>query len=318
MVKEYLKIAVLMGWNSAERQVSLQSGSAVASALENAGHEIIPVDLQMNNLDILDRRDIDVFFIALHGEFGEDGQLQLLCEKKKVVYTGSGPISCGLAMNKTASRKLFANAGLAVPPTAEFYPAAKNKILEELKTFGSRFVVKPVSQGSSVGVEIVDGIKNAIEKAQHCFAAHGSCIIEKFICGREITVGIVGRQTLPIIEIRPKAAFYDYHAKYIDDATEYLFDTIADSDVIENIHQAALRGFDAIDCRDFGRVDFILDEHNVPYLLEINSIPGFTKHSLLPMAAAKVGMSMTDLCMNIINLAMQRNSKSEIVKTLNG
>jgi D-alanine-D-alanine ligase len=184
---------------------------------------------------------------------------------------------------------------------------------EQLKPLGERFVVKPVRQGSSVGVHIVKSRRDAVAAARQVCEEFGDGMIESFIRGRELTVGVLGRQTLPIIEIRSQTGFYDYHAKYVDDRTEYLFDTIEDDGVRARISWAALACFDTLGCRDFARVDFILADNGTPYALEVNTIPGFTTHSLLPKAAAKIGLSMSELCVRIVRTVFtQRGSRQNM------
>jgi len=306
-----MRIAVLRGGVGREREVSLQSGCCVADALRDGGAEVIESDIRPDDLTILDRPDIDVFFIALHGRFGEDGQLQQILDERDLAYTGSAARASRLAFDKVASKKRFAEAGVPVAPTVEYPPDANPaNIQAQLQGMGDRFVVKPICDGSSVGVHIVDSAAAALALAQEVTGEFGDCMIEPFITGPELTVGILGRQTLPIIEIRPKTQFYDYQAKYIDDHTQYLFDTVADETLKARIHELALTCFDALDCRDFARVDFILAEDATPYVLEINTIPGFTTHSLLPKAAAHAGFPMTDLCRRIARDAFSRKSST--------
>jgi len=299
-----------MGGIGEERDISIQSGTCVAQALEQAGLNVVSADIGPDKLEILDDSNVDVFFLALHGRFGEDGQLQQLLEGKGLIYTGSGPKASRLAFDKMASKRLFARAGVNVPPAVEFNPGVGIEQLEQqLQQLGSTYVVKPIRQGSSVGVSIVTGTLQAIAVAQKTYIEFGDCMIEKFISGREVTVGISsgprgrGLIALPIIEIRSKTGFYDYQAKYFDERTEYLFDTIDDAVVSTKIRKIALDCFNALGCRHFGRVDFILGKDNIPYALEVNTIPGFTTHSLLPKAAAKVGLSMSELCVKIVELA---------------
>jgi len=293
-----------MGGIGQEREISIQSGNCVARALEQAGLNVITADIQPNNLHILDNSNIDVFFLALHGRFGEDGQLQQILEDKSFIYTGSGPKASRLAFDKMASKKVFAQAGINVPPAVEFSPGVGIEQLEEqLQQLGGTYVVKPIRQGSSLGISIVTEPRQAISAAQKTYSEFGDCMIEKFISGREVTVSILDDQALPIIEIRSKTGFYDYRAKYIDERTEYLFDTIDDAVVSAKIKTAALDCFNALGCRHFARVDFILGKDDIPYALEVNTIPGFTTHSLLPKAAAKAGLSMSDLCAKIVELA---------------
>jgi D-alanine-D-alanine ligase len=178
-----------------------------------------------------------------------------------------------------------------------------------MKQIGQKFVIKPVRQGSSVGIQIVDGLDKAKIAAGDCLAQFGDCMVEEFITGRELTVGILENGALPVIEIKTAHQFYDYDAKYNDDNTQFLFDTIQDTQLLEKINDVALKSFNALGCRDFSRVDIILSEDNVPFIIEINTIPGFTTHSLLPKAAAKAGIDMSQLCLKIINSALERADK---------
>ncbi len=302
-------MAVLGGGVGREREVSLESGRCVAAALRQAGLDVVASDIRPDAMQILDRGDIDVFFPALHGEFGEDGQLQQAFEDRGLVYAGSGPEASRRAFDKMVSKRLFLAAGVDVPAAVEFYHNSDPAGFEEqLRELGERFVVKPVRQGSSVGVHIVQGRPEAMAAAQQVRGEFGDCMIESFIPGREVTVGVLGRQTLPIIEVRSRTGFYDYHAKYMDDRTECLFDTIADEGVRARISRAAMVCFDVLGCRDFARVDFILDDDGTPHALEANTIPGFTTHSLLPKAAARIGLSMSDLCVRIVRGALLRRN----------
>ena len=308
-----LKVAVLSGGIGAERDISLQSGSCVTQALKEAGLNSAVVDIQPNNMDILKDSSIDVFFIALHGEFGEDGQLQQILEDKSLTYTGSGPAASRLAFDKLASKKCFARAGITAPKAIKFDVRAEAEKLEkQLRQLGERFVVKPIRQGSTIGVAIADDPKSALVAARRCQDKFGDCIIEEFISGREITVGIVENRALPIIEIKSKTGFYDYQAKYIDEQTEFLFDTIDNPALIGKINAAALDCFDTLGCRYFARVDFILDGKGIAYALEVNTIPGFTAHSLLPRAAEKAGLSMSNLCVKIIETALEERKLNTI------
>ena len=205
------------------------------------------------------------------------------------------------AFDKVISKSVFAVAGVDLPRHVCVGDGDKlEAIAGELAEIGSKFVVKPVKQGSSVGVVIVDECAAAAQAGLKCFAEFGDCMIEEFIDGREITVGILNGVALPITEIVSKAKFYDYEAKYLDDATEYLFDTITDPALIKRINQSALACYNSLGCRHQSRVDMILTEDGVPYVLEINTLPGFTGHSLLPMAAKRAGMSGSELCCRII------------------
>jgi len=296
-----------MGGVGQERDISIQSGRCVAEALEKAGFNVVTADIRPDNMDILEDDSIDVFFITLHGKFGEDGQLQQILEDRSLLYTGSGPVASRLAFDKMASKKRFARAGVATAAAIEFNTDSDIRKFEgQLLELGDKFVVKPVRQGSSIGVSIVSDRHKVIATAQETLKKFGDCMIEKFVPGREVTVSILCGQALPIIEVRSKTGFYNYHAKYLDERTEFLFDTISDPAAVRNIEAAALDCFDVLGCRHFARVDFILSDDGIPYALEVNSIPGFTSHSLLPKAAAKVGLTMSDLCTNIIEAALDR------------
>jgi len=273
-----------------------------------AGVEVVAVDIEPDRMEILDDKEINVFFIALHGRFGEDSELQQILEDKSLVYTGSGPAASRLAFDKLTSKQFFANAGIMVPRAIRFDGEQEPEELEkELGQIGNKFVVKPLCQGSSIGVSIVDDAASVVSAAQQCLSEFGDCMIEEYIEGREITVGLLGSQALPIIEIRSKGGFYDYEAKYLDDETEFLFDTIEDRELAGTIEKAAVASFDVLGCRHFARADFIMDDKQNVYILEVNTIPGFTSHSLLPMAAAKAGISMSDLCLRIVQAALTKN-----------
>jgi D-alanine-D-alanine ligase len=306
MTSNDLKIAVLRGGISAEREVSLVSGANIAAAIADAGIEVIEADVTPDDLSILDDDSIDVFFLGLHGTFGEDGQVQKIMEDRSLIFTGSGSKASKAAFDKHKSQGIFGDAGVTVPWHVCVTDETKSDSLgDTLAKVGEKFVVKPISQGSSVGVEIITGPENAADAAIKCFAEYGDCMVEEFIDGREITVGIVNNKTLPIIEIRVKTQFYNYHAKYVDDATDYLFDTVTDKKLIEKINDTALTCFNALGCRHLSRVDLILAQDATPYVLEINTLPGFTSHSLLPMAARKAGIETPELCKQIIDAAMK-------------
>jgi len=295
-----------MGGVGEERDISIRSGRCVEQALKEAGLNVVAADIQPDKMDILEEGDIDVFFIALHGEFGEDGQLQQILEDRSLVYTGSGPEASRLAFDKLAGKKQFAEAGITTPKAIKFDVQTESKELEkQLLELSDRFVVKPIRQGSTIGVTVVDSPESAAAAARRCRQEFGDCMIEEFVPGREITVGILENRALPIIEIKSKTGFYDYRAKYVDERTEFLFDTIDDLALTEKISRAAIDCFNALGCRHFARVDLILSNNGIPYALEVNNIPGFTTRSDLPKAAAKAGISMSELCVKIIEMALE-------------
>jgi len=322
---EQLTTAVLMGGPGREREVSIESGRCVAEALEQArpaesgksrqaGVKVVVADVRPDELSILDDKTIDVFFVAIHGTFGEDGALQEIMESKGLVYTGSGPEASRLAFDKWASKQRFAEAGVATPKAIKLQPNEKDAELErQIAAIGRRYVVKPVHEGSTIGISIAENAKAALEAGRKCAAEFGDCMIEEFIPGREITVSVLGKEALPILEIRARGGFYDYQAKYLDEGTEYLFDTIGDAALAEKIQKSAIQCFMALRCRGAARVDYILGEDGTPYALEINTIPGMTKHSLLPKAAEKAGISMSQLCLKMVEMALAESG--EVHKT---
>lgn len=297
-----------MGAVGQERQISLQSGKCIADALEKTKLlEVIRQDYQPQSPEILDDRSINVFFLAFHGQFGEGGDMQEICEKRKLVFTGCDSKSSRLAFDKIACKKALRQAKLPVADDIEIGNSAQlNTIDPKLEKIGPKFVIKPVRQGSSVGIQIVEGAGDAKNAAEKCVEQFGDCMLEKFITGREITVGILENTAMPVIEIKTARQFYDYDAKYNDDTTQFLFDTITDKQTLQRINDVALKSFNALGCRDFGRVDMILGRDNIPYVIEINTIPGFTMHSLLPKAAARAGIDMSQLCLRIIKSAIKK------------
>jgi len=299
-----LKVAVLMGGIGHEREISLHSGENIANAIREAGIEVVETDIRPDDMSILDDKSIDVFFLALHGEFGEDGQIQQILDDKGLAYTGSGAKASRNAFDKVISKEIFVKAGIDVPRHFLFEKSTQVEAVEQwLGKIGDRVVVKPIKQGSSVGVEIVEGKEAVLKAATSCLGRFGGCMIEEYLDGREITVGIVNGRALPVTEIRSKSDFYDYQAKYLADSTEYLFDTIADETLIEKLNDIAIRCFNSLGCRHLGRVDMIVT-NGTPYVLELNTLPGFTSHSLLPMAANKASMSTAQLCREIIEAAV--------------
>jgi D-alanine-D-alanine ligase len=305
-----IKVAVLMGGIGGEREVSLQSGRYVAEALAHAGCSVATSDITPDDMSILDKAKVDCFFIALHGKFGEDGKLQKILEQRGLCYTGSGPRASELAMDKMATKVTLAKAGIKVAPAVAYTPGRDlRRAVEKTMDGVTKLVVKPITGGSTVGVTIQTSVDAAIDAAEKCTSEQGDAMIERFVAGRELTVGILHGKALPIIEIIPKGGFYDYQAKYVAEDTKYLFDTINDTSLIRRVQDDAVRCFDALGCLDFSRMDFILTPDGTPWALEMNTIPGFTSHSLLPKAAAKVGIPMPQLCLDIVTSALERHRR---------
>jgi D-alanine-D-alanine ligase len=303
-----LDITVLMGGPSSERDVSLMSGSAIAEALVRLGHRVRGADISPEDTTTLDRGGVDVVFIALHGEFGENGQVQRLCEERHLRYTGSPPKTSEMAMDKSVAKEIFAGAGLTVArglvvTTADNF----SEVTKALDRLGLPVVLKPVSSGSSVDITFARTAAVRDAAVTNLLNKYGRAMAEELIQGREMTVAILGARALPVLEVIPAREFYDYTAKYTDGVgTRYVFDHGLPDQVVQSLQSAALTAHHVLGCRDMSRVDFILPPNGVPVVLEINTIPGFTNHSLLPMAAARAGLNFAQLVDRIVMMTMQR------------
>lgn len=291
------RVAVLMGGWSAERDVSLMSGEQVHAALCQAGVDAHAIDADRDVVSRLRREGYARAFIALHGRGGEDGTVQGALDLAGIPYTGSGVLGCAIAMDKWRSKALCVNAGV---PTPEARLVRSRDEAEVAATeLGLPVVIKPVHEGSSIGVSMVHGeqmIAPAFDEAER----YGTVMVERFMSGREITAGIVGSRCLPLITMKGSGEFYDYEAKYLAADTEYLCPAPLDADLTREIQGHALRAFEAIGCRGWGRVDFMLDAADRPQFIECNTAPGMTSHSLVPMAAAGIGIDFPSLCVSIL------------------
>ena len=303
------RIGVLMGGPSTEREISLKSGKAVYEALQQLNIEAVSIDIKTDNIEenirLIKSYNIDCAFIALHGRFGEDGGMQEILDNIKIPYTGSGTLASKLAMDKIASRRIFEEQGLAVP---------KYKIVEKLSYNNKGFhndimfplVVKPATHGSSIGLSIIDEEKNLTAAMDSAFGFDERIIIEEYIRGREVTVGILDKEALPVIELIPKKRFFDYEAKYQPGMTEYIVPAKLEEEISKKIQSAAMSAHKLLGCWGFSRVDMILNENNIPFVLELNSIPGLTPTSLLPKAAKTAGIEFGQLCLRLIELAYEK------------
>ena len=303
-----LDITVLMGGPSSEREISLLSGAAVAEALETAGHQVTRADISPQDVTALDREGMDVVFIALHGDFGESGEVQMLCERRGLRYTGSNERASRVGMDKAASKQILKRGGLITPDwmiVEEFHSADQAaRWLEELPP---PVVLKPVDGGSSVDITIAADPRQRDAVLEGLLDKYSRAMLERYLPGREFTVGIISNVALPVVEIVPDGEFYDYRAKYDDDAgTEYVLDHGLDEQTVRRMRGDAIKAHRILGCRDLSRVDFILDQDGVPNILEINTIPGFTSHSLIPKAAAAAGISFEKLVDGIAAMAMNR------------
>jgi len=300
-------IGVLMGGVSSEREISLKSGHAVYNCLRSLRLDAVAIDIKTENIreniSLIKSKKIDCAFIALHGRFGEDGQIQAILETLKVAYSGSGIKASRLAMDKPASLRIFERSGLKVPAYQVVEKNTNWKIRGELVL---PFVVKPAMHGSSIGFSIIYK-KEDLEKAVNFANSFDKrVIIQEFIKGRELTVGILDEETLPIIEIIPKKTFFDYEAKYKEGMADYIIPAKLPKRCAVKIQKAALSAHKLLGCSGCSRVDIILSEDNIPYILEINTIPGFTSTSLLPKAAKAAGIDFNALCLKLIRLAYEK------------
>jgi D-alanine-D-alanine ligase len=301
------KIAVLMGGPGSERDVSLATGQGVSKALRSLGAEVVGVDVRDENFAL--PKYVDLAFITIHGTFGEDGQLQKILEERGVPYTGDGVEASRTAFDKILSKEKFREHNVITPEW---------EVIEvgERPTISIPLVVKPARQGSTVGVVIV---KNA-SKLDSAMAEAGKydrkLLIEKFVPARELTIGILGDQALPILEIIPKGGFYDFNNKYpflnpqAGGGAEHVCPAKIDPAKTKQIQEEALRAFRALGLVVYGRVDVLLSDSGDPFVLEVNNIPGMTEASLLPEAAAAAGISYVDLCARIIALSRARTERS--------
>jgi D-alanine-D-alanine ligase len=301
------KIAVLMGGPGSERDVSLATGRGVSKALRSLGAEVIDVDVRGENFAL--PKDVDLAFITIHGTFGEDGQLQQILEERGVPYTGDGVEPSRAAFDKILSKEKFREHNVVTPEW---------EVIEvgQRPTISVPLVVKPARQGSTVGVVIV---KNASE-LDSAMAEAGKydqkLLIEKFVSGRELTIGVLGDQALPILEIIPKGGFYDFNNKYPflnpqgGGGAEHVCPAKIDPNKTKQIQEQALHAFRALGLVVYGRVDVLLPDSGEPFVLEVNTIPGMTEASLLPEAAAAAGINYVDLCARIIALSRARAERS--------
>jgi len=301
------KIAVLMGGPGSERDVSLATGRGVSKALRSLGAEVVEVDVHDENFAL--PKDVDLAFITIHGTFGEDGQLQEILEKHGVAYTGDGVEASRAAFNKILSKEKFREHGVVTPEW---------EVIEvgQRPTISVPLVVKPARQGSTVGVVIVKDASELDSAMAEAAKYDRKLLIEKFVSGRELTIGILGDQALPILEIIPKGGFYDFNNKYpflnpqAGGGAEHVCPARIDSNKTKQVQKQALHAFRALGLVVYGRVDVLLPDSGNPSVLEVNTIPGMTEASLLPEAAAAAGINYVDLCARIIALSRARVERS--------
>ena len=301
------KIAVLTGGPGSEREVSLATAHGVSKALRSLGCKVVDVDVRDEHFDLPD--DLDLAFITIHGTFGEDGQIQRILELRGIPYTGDGAEESALAFDKIRSKRKFRELGVTTPEW-EVIQAGQRP------TLPLPLVIKPPRQGSTVGVVIVK-TERELESAQAEAAKYDrELLVEKYISGRELTIGVLGKQVLPVLEIIPKGGFYDFNTKYpflnpqAGASAEHICPAKIDLQKTREIQEMSMRGFRSLGLEVYGRVDVVFAETGEPFVLEVNTIPGMTEASLLPEAAAAAGIGYVDLCARIIALSRARTERS--------
>jgi D-alanine-D-alanine ligase len=295
---ENKRIGVLMGGLSSEREISLSTGNSVMEAMTRKGLKAFPIDVDRNIAKTL--QDIDLAFIALHGTYGEDGCIQGVLEYLKIPYTGPGVAGSALAYDKLKTKEVLKFHGI---PTADYEVFYKNQNQPIKRNLDLPVVVKPTNQGSSFGVSIVNTEDQWEPALASAFEYSEEIIVEKFIEGRLLAIGMNGEMPMPIVHIRPKSGFYDYEAKYTSGKTEYLCPANLSEHEINKCNEVSKKVFKVLRGRGLPRVDIILDDEGTPYVLEMNTIPGMTPTSLLPMAALKMGIDFDDLVLEILKTA---------------
>ncbi len=295
-----MRVTVMLGGPSSEREVSLRSGRAVAEALRSRGHFVMELDPVHPGWRLPD--GTDGVFLALHGTYGEDGTVQRVLEELGVAYTGCDAVSSAIAFDKVLTKTRCEQGGVRT---------AKHEVI---RSDNARFpsgwdlpvVLKPVRQGSSLGLQFVDRAEQWTASLRDAFRYDGEVLMEERVVGREVTVAILGLTALPVVEIRPKQGCYDYSTKYTLGQTDYLCPAPFDDGVTWGIQRAALRAFAAVSGRDYARVDIIVTEIGAPVVLEVNTLPGMTQTSLFPKAAAAAGIAFPELCERMLSMAMER------------
>jgi D-alanine-D-alanine ligase len=294
------KIGVMMGGLSREREISMRTGKAILKALTEKGYHAVPVDVGKDIAETLIKDPIEVAFIALHGRFGEDGTIQGMLELMRIPYTGSGVLASALALHKIMAKKFFFCEHLPTPTYEVFYRDDIEKNSPKTTSLPLPVVVKPAREGSTIGVSIVKRPEDLVPALKEAGQYDEEILVEEFMKGSEITVGILEDIPLPIIEIVPKSGFYDYHSKYTKGETEYIIPARIPREKYLYAQEVSLRAFQALGCSGCARVDLMTDEEGNPFVIDVNTMPGMTETSLLPKAAQYAGISFEDLVERIL------------------
>ena len=346
--RKSVKILVLMGGDSPERDVSLVSGQAIMEGLKKSGHQVLALDTAdswkalpvsqksviqeigtqppdvkelsridtaraLRSFDAKDLKDVEVIFIALHGGKGEDGTIQAVLDLTGKAYTGSGVLASALGMNKHISKKLFQQSGILTPRWIYKDSANRTNRVElqsEIEKLGFPLVVKPNNQGSTVGLSVIDHLSQLDEAIGIAEQFSSQILFEEFIPGREITVAVLDDEPLPVVEIVPEHGIYDYECKYTTGKSKYICPAELTPEQTEEVQQAGLKAFQALGCEGYARVDFRMNPDGTFYCLEVNTLPGMTEHSLVPKAAQAAGISFSQLTDRIVQLARKRQKQN--------
>ena len=306
-------IAVIRGGKSAERKISLKTGKAILTALQSKGYTVVDIDPKDNLHQQLADNKIDLAFIALHGRYGEDGTIQGFLEMEEIPYTGSGVLGSAIAMDKVSSKRMFEQAEISTPEfmvlKEKDYRKNKEGVKEKIENkFSLPVVVKPALEGSSLGLSITKESSDLIADIDQAFEYDKEILIEDYIPGQEITVGILGNEeleALPVIEIRPRDGVYDYEAKYTKGATEFIIPAELEQEVYDQAQELSLQAHQVLNCQGVSRVDLRVSPEGEVYILEVNTIPGMTETSLLPQAAGQMGLEFPELVEKILGLAIE-------------
>jgi D-alanine-D-alanine ligase len=300
-----------MGGESSERDISIRSGLAIYQSLQELGYNSVPIDISKDVVSALKKEKVRFAFLALHGGIGENGAIQGMLEVLGIPFTGSGVLASAIAMDKEVSKKIFSYHGLPVAPFKVVSRQLKGKgqksNLQQLPAveFPLPWVVKPVAEGSSIGVSIVKEEKDLAACLEKAFSFDHRVMIEKFIAGKEVHIGVLGHRVLGGVEVRPSLEFYNYEAKYTSGLTDYIIPPEIDDVTYEKAKDTALKAHSALGCSGASRVDLRIDGNNIPHILEVNTLPGMTTTSLLPKIAKSAGLSFNDLIEEIIRLALK-------------
>lgn len=299
-----LRVAILMGGKSAEREVSLNTGQQVADALASSGVHVETIDTGSSDfIDLLQRSDADVCFIALHGRYGEDGTVQGLLELLGMPYVGSGVLASAAAMDKVISKCLFAQAGLLSPEYVVLRAGQPWDVSAITAELGEKTVVKPVNEGSAIGVTIVHAPEELPAGIEEAFRHDDVVLVERFVPGVEVTVGVLGTKEpfpLPTLEIVPQHEFYDYDSKYVPGMSRHIIPARVSEEAQKECQRLSVEAHRALGCRGMSRADTIVTDDGTVYLLEVNTIPGMTSTSLLPDAARAAGIEFPELCLKLV------------------